>query len=126
MASSGMLRHVALLRTDISEELSALVFLRSLRQLLLATSVVPSSPIFVTLMKEALSSSETSFPTRVTRCNIPEDAILYSHRCENLKSYLVNARYHLIHSLLSFRLMFNNASSRMYEQLNFASSFMWV
>jgi hypothetical protein len=36
------------------------VFLRSVRRLLVAASVVPSSPILVTLMKEALSSSETS------------------------------------------------------------------
>jgi hypothetical protein len=42
--SSGMLRRVALVRTDVSEELSA---------------SIPSSPI-ITLMKEAPSSSETS------------------------------------------------------------------
>jgi hypothetical protein len=67
MASSGMLRCVALLRIDVSEELSAsfirvtrigglgttlahLVFLRNVRRLPV-TDCVHSSPILVTLMK---------------------------------------------------------------------------
>jgi hypothetical protein len=58
------------------------------RRLLVTASVVPSSPILVTLMKEALSPSETLVLTRVTGRNTPEDDILHSHRRENLKSYI--------------------------------------
>jgi hypothetical protein len=86
MAPSGMLCHVAIVRTDISDA-------RSVRQLLVIASIVPSSPILVTPMKGALSSSETSVLTRATQRNIPEDAIIHSHRRENLKSYNFNTVY---------------------------------
>jgi hypothetical protein len=90
MVSSGMLRRVSLVRTDVPEEPSAsfirVTFLCSVRRLLVAACVVPSSPILVILMKEALGSSETSALTRATRRNIPEDTILHSHRHESLKS----------------------------------------
>jgi hypothetical protein len=78
MVSSGILRRVALVRIDVSEEVRAsfirvarigelestlavtsnrrtLPRIRSVRLLLIVASVVHSSPILVTLMKEALS-----------------------------------------------------------------------
>jgi hypothetical protein len=88
-----MLRRVALVRSDVCEELSAsfirvtrigelgttlaatsnrrLVFLLSVRRFLVTASVVPTSPILVTLMTEVLNSSETPVLTIATRRNIP-------------------------------------------------------
>jgi hypothetical protein len=45
-------------------------------RLLVAANVVLSSPILVTLMMEAILSSETSIITRATRRNIPEESLL--------------------------------------------------
>jgi hypothetical protein len=62
-----------LLRNDMA-------LLRSLRRLLVTANVVPSSQNLVTLMMEALRSSETSVLTRTTRLNIREDGILYFYQ----------------------------------------------
>jgi hypothetical protein len=77
MVSSGMLCRVDLVRTDVSEDPSALVFLCSVHRLLVTANVVLSSPILVILMMEALLSPETSVLTRVTQRNIPEDCIQF-------------------------------------------------
>jgi hypothetical protein len=56
-------------------------------RLLVIANIVPSTPILVTLMKEALRYFETSFPTRATSRNITEDGILHSHCREYPRSY---------------------------------------
>jgi hypothetical protein len=64
MLFSGMLRRVALVRTDVLE--------RSVLRLLVTVHVVPSSPI---LVNGGETSSETSVIIRATLRNIPEDRI---------------------------------------------------
>jgi hypothetical protein len=71
MVSSEMLRRVALVRTDVSEEPGAsftsvtgigeLGTTQAVRQLLVAALVLPSSPILVTHVRcEEISSQRTS------------------------------------------------------------------
>jgi hypothetical protein len=83
MPSPGMLRRVALVRSDVAVECSTLC-------LLVTANVVPSSPIFVTQMTEAILSSEISILNRAVLHNMKEDGILYSHHRGNLKSYLLS------------------------------------
>jgi hypothetical protein len=84
-----MLCGVNLVKTEVSEErIVSILFLLSLLRLLVTANVVRNSTILVTLIMEALLSSETSIPTRAMRRNILEDGILHSHRHENLKSYI--------------------------------------
>jgi hypothetical protein len=67
-----MLRCVALVRTDISEEFNATF----------------TYEIFLTSKRRTLRrNTKTAVLTRATRRNIPEDGIVHSHRRENLKSY---------------------------------------
>jgi hypothetical protein len=81
---------VAFVRTDVTEEriayitkvrtISELLTLAvtSALQLLVTANFIPISLILLTLIMEAIRSTETSIPTRTTWYHIPEDDILRS------------------------------------------------
>jgi hypothetical protein len=75
MASSEMLRRVALVRIDVSEELSA-SFIRVTRIGELETTLAVTSNRRT--LRRDTNNSEKSVLTRATRRNIPEDAILHT------------------------------------------------
>jgi hypothetical protein len=69
------------------------MFLGSVLRLIITANIVPSSPILVTLMVEALSSCETSVLTRVPRRNIPDDGII--EMCHSYRKPVFGKRWSL-------------------------------
>jgi hypothetical protein len=63
---------------------SYIVYLSSVLWLLVNINVVSSWPILLTVMMEAIRSSETSVLTRATRRNVPEDGIFHVHFVKTL------------------------------------------
>jgi hypothetical protein len=74
-----MLRRVALVRTDVSEEnIASISRVTTIGQVgILAVTSDRSTPIIVTQIMKMTGSSETLVLTRVTRRNISEYCILY-------------------------------------------------
>jgi hypothetical protein len=99
-----MLCYVALVRTDVSEKgstsiirmtrignLGTTLTVTSNQRMLLVTANVPSSPVLVTLMMEALRSSETlavnsNRHTLLVTATVPNSPILVTLMMEALRS----------------------------------------
>jgi hypothetical protein len=96
MMSSGLLRRVTLIRTDVSEEPGA-SFIRVTKIGELGTTQAATSN-----RRTLRSYSGTSVLTRATRRNNPEDTILHSHRLENLKSYIIFFTLNVLIKLTEF------------------------
>jgi hypothetical protein len=94
MLSSGMLHHEALVRAGVyrlhrqGDKNRWGGNVNSVFQLLVIATVIPGSPILVTLVMEAIRFSKTLVLTRATWHNIPVDCICHSNCRENLKSYI--------------------------------------
>jgi hypothetical protein len=58
-----------------------------------SSGVVLGSPILVTLVMEALGSSEASVLAGAALCGISEDAVLHGHCRESLRSYIPKILY---------------------------------
>jgi hypothetical protein len=69
------------------------MFPRSVLQLIVDASVVPSWLIAPALKIEATRSSETALLTRATLRHIPKEDILPNRRHENLKSYAGSGKF---------------------------------
>jgi hypothetical protein len=90
-----MLRRVALVRTDVSEELSASIIMTTIIGRLETVLAVTGNRSTLRKFTNSFqpddvgdASSETSVHTRATLRLIIENDIFHSHRRENLKSYI--------------------------------------